>query len=104
MEAACDCPHLDRNDPRCAARLTLGHLDEAFSFCLGGFQRCPNFHRINRERAAADAGRPVLRLIDEEACSTQCAEATRIDVTRNGRSLVARCATVVARRLGATGS
>jgi len=43
------CPHVDRNDPRCSGRFSLGRLDQAFTVCFGCFRGCPMYHRINRE-------------------------------------------------------
>jgi hypothetical protein len=85
MDAACDCPYLDQNDPRCAGRLTLGHLDEAFSFCLDGYQRCPNFHRLNREGRLPGGARPPLRLIDDDRIGPPLTH-----VTCRGRSIAVR--------------
>lgn len=69
MDATCDCPHIDRNDPRCASRLTLGHLDQAFDLCVGAFNRCPIFTRLRNELAVGDTPTrftpPRLRLIDD---------------------------------------
>lgn len=47
------CPHVDRNDPRCGGRFSLGRLDQAFTVCFGCFRGCPMYHRINREQHAA---------------------------------------------------
>jgi len=49
------CPHLNADDPRCASRLCLSRLDQAFSVCLGAFHACPMFHRINDERAGGES-------------------------------------------------
>jgi hypothetical protein len=43
------CPHLNRDDARCASRLCLGRLEQAFSVCFGAFHVCPMYHIINRE-------------------------------------------------------
>lgn len=45
------CPHIDRDDPRCASRFNIGRLDQAFSVCFGSFYGCPMYHRINHEQA-----------------------------------------------------
>jgi len=37
------CPRFDHCDPRCGARMTLGHLDEVFRFCTSDFASCPVF-------------------------------------------------------------
>ena len=49
------CPHVNRNDPRCASRFCLGRLDQAFTVCFGSFHGCPMFHRINVELAEVAA-------------------------------------------------
>jgi hypothetical protein len=70
------CPHLNSDDPRCASRLCLSRLDQAFTVCFGAFHACPMFHRINGELsrhaeessdsgpepALPDAGLPPIRL------------------------------------------
>ncbi len=43
------CPHIDRDDPRCASRLCLGKLDQAFCVCFGAYRSCLMYHRINSE-------------------------------------------------------
>ena len=37
------CPRFDHCDPRCGARMTLGHLDEVFRYCTADFDSCPVF-------------------------------------------------------------
>ncbi len=52
------CPHVDRNDPRCATRFSLGRIEQAFCVCFGIYHACPMYHRISRElafRRAANA-------------------------------------------------
>jgi len=48
--SAAACPYVDRNDPRCATRFSLGRIEQAFSVCFGAYYGCPMFHRINSER------------------------------------------------------
>ena len=45
------CPHVDRNDPRCATRFSLGRIEQAFCVCFGIYHACPMYHRIGREVA-----------------------------------------------------
>jgi len=45
------CPHVDRNDLRCATRFNLGRIDQAFSVCFGAFHACPMYHRMNLEQS-----------------------------------------------------
>ena len=47
------CPHLDRNDQRCAGHFRMGQLSELFEVCCAGFHGCTVFHRLNQEVAAA---------------------------------------------------
>lgn len=56
------CPHVNRNDPRCASRFCLGRIDQAFHVCFGSYRGCPMYHRINREidRAGAPPDRIPL--------------------------------------------
>ena len=49
----CACPHIDRDDPRCAHRLSLNRIDQAFNVCFGSYRGCPVFQRI------AAAGEPL---------------------------------------------
>lgn len=44
------CPHIDRDDPRCASRLCLGQLEQAFCICFGSYRSCLMYHRINSEQ------------------------------------------------------
>ncbi|MHC4947939.1 MAG: hypothetical protein ACYTG1_06720 [Planctomycetota bacterium] len=57
------CPHVDRNDPRCGSRFSLGRIDQAFCVCFGAFHGCPMYHRINRERADSGRRAPALTLV-----------------------------------------
>jgi hypothetical protein len=40
------CPHVDRDDPRCAHRLSINRIDQAFNVCFGSYRGCPVFQRI----------------------------------------------------------
>jgi hypothetical protein len=51
------CPHVDRNDPRCNSRFSLGRIDQAFCVCFGAFHACPMYHQIN---ADLSGNRPPL--------------------------------------------
>lgn len=51
-ELLAGCPHIDRNDARCAHRFNLSTLDQTMSVCFGLFHGCALFHRINREERA----------------------------------------------------
>lgn len=58
------CPHVDRDDPRCASRLNLGRLDQAYSVCFGAFHLCPMYHRIGAEdRAARSSPQPLVETL-----------------------------------------
>ncbi len=43
------CPHIDRNDLRCATRFSLGRLSQAYTVCFGSYRACPMYHRLNAE-------------------------------------------------------
>jgi hypothetical protein len=47
------CPRFDECDPRCSARLTLGHLDEVFRVCHSDYESCP----LNACGPVLDGGR-----------------------------------------------
>jgi len=49
------CPFLERDDPRCARRFTLSHLEEAFDYCLSRYTECPSYHQLQQE---APGGEP----------------------------------------------
>lgn len=49
------CPHLDRNDLRCARHFRLGRLSEAFGVCCDAYHGCLLYHRLNQETATAGA-------------------------------------------------
>lgn len=60
-ERAGTCPHVNRNDPRCATRFSLGRIEQAFSVCFGAYHGCPMYHRINGEdRATVRATPPIV--------------------------------------------
>ena len=46
------CPFLERGDDRCAERINLECLIEAFRFCAGDYERCATYHEIRLERIA----------------------------------------------------
>ena len=48
------CPHVDRNDHRCASHFSLGGIEHAFGVCFGAFGECPMYHAINREARHRD--------------------------------------------------
>jgi len=54
--AAVACPHLEQDDPRCASRLCLGRLEQAFAVCLGAYQGCVVFQQLTIEACAVSAG------------------------------------------------
>ncbi len=65
MQVHGGCPHVNRDDHRCASRFGLTRIDQAFDVCFGTFQACPMYHRINGEldavaRNAAAAAAPVV--------------------------------------------
>ncbi|MEL7088342.1 MAG: hypothetical protein AAGL98_07860 [Planctomycetota bacterium] len=43
------CPFINGEDHRCGKRLTLGRLDQAFAYCLGGYLACPTYHQLSWE-------------------------------------------------------
>ena len=51
------CPHLDRNDLRCACHFRLGRLSDAFQICCNEFHGCALFHRLNHESVSAEVSR-----------------------------------------------
>lgn len=54
------CPHVDRNDPRCNSRFSLGRLDQAFCVCFGAFHACPMYHQINADLAGKKRPVPAI--------------------------------------------
>jgi len=54
-EGTAACPHVNRNDPRCATRFSLGRIDQAFCVCFGTYHGCPMYHAINDDLARARA-------------------------------------------------
>lgn len=49
------CPHLSRNDTRCAHRFRLPQLDQLFEVCCDRFLSCTVYHHLTREAEASDA-------------------------------------------------
>lgn len=43
------CPFINGEDHRCGKRLTLGRLDQAFAYCMGGYLACPTYHQLSWE-------------------------------------------------------
>jgi hypothetical protein len=75
------CPHVDRNDFRCAARFSLGRIEQAFGICFGAFGECPMYHAINREMrrgeaAAASSPLPFINITVHADRSRQPLRAT----------------------------
>lgn len=48
-DAGDGCPHINRNDARCGAGFRLTGLDHAFAVCLGSYNGCQMYHRLNSE-------------------------------------------------------
>ena len=48
------CPFINAEDPRCGGRLTLRALDQAYTYCLGGYLSCPAYHRMSWEQQARE--------------------------------------------------
>jgi hypothetical protein len=57
------CPFLDRRDARCADRLTLTNLRQAFRLCAGNHDFCTNYHQIRMD----DLRREQERLVAQPA-------------------------------------
>jgi hypothetical protein len=46
------CPFIERSEPRCAKRLNLGQLGEAFRLCVACPTACAIYHELRwRERS-----------------------------------------------------
>ena len=65
------CPHFDSCDPRCGARMTLGHLDEVFRFCTAEYESCPVF-RGNAGGTLAHETQECTGFIDAARVSEGC--------------------------------
>lgn len=53
------CPYLDLADGRCASRLTINTLAEAFRYCFGDPTRCPVYAMLHLEQGAQERSRLV---------------------------------------------
>lgn len=56
------CPFVDQGDARCAAYLSLHHLDEALTRCADHYDQCPIYRRkllSDASHADKDADRVV---------------------------------------------
>jgi hypothetical protein len=43
------CPFLDRQDMRCAKRMTMLNLEQAFRLCAGNYESCIYYYEIRLE-------------------------------------------------------
>lgn len=55
------CPYLNRDDPRCNQRLTLVHLPQAFSYCVGAYTECAVFRRFRAQSRERDHAPQLAR-------------------------------------------
>lgn len=80
-DAAGACPHINAGYTRCADRLRLGRLHEAFGLCAGRFGACPTFQDLAREQP-----REYPRLIRSEdpADATPSRGIVRLTLDRSG--------------------
>lgn len=57
------CPFINGEDHRCGKRLTLGRIDQAFAYCMGGYLACPTYHQLSWEtqplESSADQSEPA---------------------------------------------
>ena len=58
-DAGDGCPHINRNDPRCGAGFRLTGLDHTFAVCLGSYNGCPMYHRLNSELKRGARSGPI---------------------------------------------
>jgi hypothetical protein len=82
-EHADQCPFLNRSDPRCSRHFSLEHLQNAFRFCFGAFETCPQYAHLLMERRARrrrDAPEP-----NEEALNEWSAASGVVQITVAGR-------------------
>ena len=49
------CPFINGEDHRCGKRLSLGRIDQAFAYCMGGFLACPTYHQLSWETQRLEA-------------------------------------------------
>ena len=50
------CPHLAKNDHRCAHRFRLPQLEALFEVCCDRFHSCSTYHHLTLEQEASGAG------------------------------------------------
>jgi len=56
------CPFIELPDPRCARRLSLGRLCEAFKLCVNCPTACPVYHEL-RWRYVSEQRAPVAAVV-----------------------------------------
>ena len=44
------CPFLDRQDMRCAKRMTMLNLEQAYRLCAGNYESCTYYYQIRLEQ------------------------------------------------------
>lgn len=68
------CPFIELNDTRCAARFTLGRIEQAFGVCLNQHDTCAIYFRLRREQSDATnnprtRGEPVGLTLGGRPCT-----------------------------------
>ena len=83
------CPFLNRSDPRCGRHFRLENLQNAFRYCFGAFETCPQYAQLLMERRARRGGvRGEPAMAGEEALNEWSTPRQRVvvEVTVGGRN------------------
>ena len=83
------CPFLNRSDPRCGRHFRLENLQNAFRYCFGAFETCPQYAQLLMERRARRGGvRGEVVTVGEEAVNEWSTPRQRVvvEVTVGGRN------------------
>jgi hypothetical protein len=84
------CPFLNRSDPRCGRHFRLENLQNAFRYCFGTFETCPQYAQLLIERRARRGGmrgEAASAAVGEEALNEwSTPQRVVVEVTVGGRN------------------
>lgn len=67
-----ECPFLDRQDMRCAKRVTMLNLDQAYRLCAGNYESCIYYYQLRVERSRIGRGALVAEPTEADCGGIVC--------------------------------